>query len=97
MSTDETLLSVRGEAQRTVAPDQAAIWCSASSVADSPSAATAAVTGTLTALTGELAGLGGQALTPDTSRSPLTWSAQSLSVQPEYDHDKTTGAHGPTG
>jgi uncharacterized protein YggE len=92
-----TLLSVRGEAQRTVAPDQATIWCSAASTADSPGAAAAAVTDTLTALTGQLAALGGQSLTADTVRSPLTWSAQSLSVQPEYSHDKTTGVHGPTG
>jgi uncharacterized protein YggE len=99
MSTEDahTLLSVRGEAQRTVAPDQATIWCAAVSIADSPGQAAAAVTDTLSALIGELAGLGGQPLTPATVRSPLTWSAQSLSVQPEYDHDKSTGVHGPTG
>lgn len=99
MSSDEgpTLLSVRGEAQRTVAADQATIWCSAAGVAASPGAATEAVTGILAALTGELAGIGGQPLTPQTARSPLTWSAQSLSVQPEHDYDKTTGMHGPTG
>jgi uncharacterized protein YggE len=99
MPTDDahTLLSVRGQALRTVAPDQASLWCFAEAVADSPGGATAAVNGILTALTGELAGLGGQPLTPDTGRSPLTWSAQSLNVQAEYEHDKTTGAHGPTG
>jgi uncharacterized protein YggE len=99
MSTDDahTLLSVRGEAQRTVAPDQATIWCSAAGVAATPAEAARAVTDTLIALTGELAGLGGRPLTPDTARSPLTWSAQSLTVQPEHDHDKVTGIHGPTG
>jgi uncharacterized protein YggE len=93
----QTLLSVRGEAQRTVAPDQATIWCSAAGVAATPAEATKMVSDTLTALTGELASLGGQPLTPDTARSPLTWSAQSLTVQPEHDHDKVTGIHGPTG
>ncbi len=99
MPTDnpQSLLSVRGEAQRTVAPDQATIWCSAAGVAANPGEATRMVSDTLAALTGELAGLGGQPLTPDTARSPLTWSAQSLTVQPEHDHDKVTGIHGPTG
>jgi uncharacterized protein YggE len=99
MPTDDapTLLSVRGEAQRTVAPDQATIWCSAAGVAATAAEATKMVSDTLAALTGELASLGGQPLTADTTRSPLTWSAQSLTVQPEHDHDKVTGIHGPTG
>lgn len=99
MSTGDahTLLSVRGEAQRTVAPDQATIWCSATGVAGTAAEATRIVSDVLTALTGELAGLGGQPLTTATTRAPLTWSAQSLTVQPQYDHDKVTGAHGPTG
>ncbi|HJQ02670.1 MAG TPA: SIMPL domain-containing protein [Jatrophihabitans sp.] len=97
MSTDHTLLSVRGHARRMVAPDQAIIHCAVSKVADSPGAASAAVGAVLTEVTGELAALGGQPLTPDTVRAPLTWSAQSLSVQAEYDHDKATGRHGPTG
>ncbi|HET6210251.1 MAG TPA: SIMPL domain-containing protein [Jatrophihabitans sp.] len=99
MPTDDahTLLSVRGQAQRTVAPDQANIWCFVENFAGTPGEAAGAVNGTLTALTGELAGLGGQPLTPDTTRSPLTWSAQSLNVQPEYDYDKVTRTNGPTG
>jgi uncharacterized protein YggE len=99
MPTDDvhTLLSVRGQALRTVAPDQATIWCSVEAIAETPGGAAGAVNDTLTALTGELAALGGQSLTPDTALSPLTWSAQSLNVQPEYDHDKVTRAHGPTG
>ena len=99
MPTDEahTLLSVRGEAQRTVPPDQATIWCSAAGVAATSGRGGQGGYRHLTALTGELAGLGGQPLTPDTARSPLTWSAQSLTVQPEHDHDKVTGIHGPTG
>jgi uncharacterized protein YggE len=99
MPTDDvhTLLSVRGQALRTVAPDQATIWCFAEAVADTPGGAAGAVNDTLTTITGELAGLGGQPLTPDTGRSSLTWSAQSLNVQPEHDYDKVTRAHGPTG
>ena len=99
MPTDEphTLLSVRGHAWRTVPPDQAAVSCSITNISDTPSAALTAVSGTVAAVTEQLAELGGQPLTADTTRSPLTWSVHSLSTQPEYDHDKATGRHGPTG
>ena len=97
MSNDHTVLSVHGQARRMVAPDQASISCAVSNVADTPGAARAAISGVLAEVTGELAALGGQPLTPETARSPLTWSVQSLSIQEEYDHDKVTGRHGPTG
>jgi uncharacterized protein YggE len=92
-----TLLSVRGQAWRTVPPDQATVYCAVTDISDSPSAALTAVTGTVTAVTDRLAELGGQPLTVDTTRAALTWSVHSLSVQPEYDHDKVTRVHGPTG
>jgi uncharacterized protein YggE len=92
-----TLLSVRGHARRTVEPDQAAVSCTITSVSDSPGAGLAVVSGTLAAVTGQLAELGGQPLTAETGRAQLTWSTQSLSSQPEYDHDKVTRVHGPTG
>jgi hypothetical protein len=45
----------------------------------------------------ELENLGGAALTAQTSRAPLTWSAQSLHTNEEHAHDQATGSHGPTG
>jgi uncharacterized protein YggE len=92
-----TLLSVRGHAWRTVPPDQATVFCAVINISDSPSAALAAVTGIVAEVTDRLAELGGQPLTVDTTRAALTWSVHSLSVQPEYDHDKVTRVHGPTG
>ncbi len=52
---------------------------------------------TMTGILADLARLGGVTLTTETTRAPLTWSAQSIRTQAEYDHDKITGAHGPTG
>jgi uncharacterized protein YggE len=88
---DDVVLSVRGEAQRTVAPDQAALSCAVSVLADSKDAARAGAIAALEQLTEALAELGGQPLTPEAARVPLTWSA--YSVQTHRDH----GNHGPTG
>jgi len=92
-----TSISVRGEAQRTVAPDEAQILLTASATSDSKSAATSQVQASLPGVLTSLAQLGGEVLTAQTTRAPLTWSTQSIQTQEEYDHDKISGAHGPTG
>lgn len=48
-------------------------------------------------LIGALSALGGTALTVDTRRGALTWSVGSVGTQDEYDADKLSGRHGPTG
>jgi uncharacterized protein len=52
---------------------------------------------TVDALTSGLATLGGVALTLDTVRAPLTWSAYSVATQVERDHDPRSGRSEPTG
>lgn len=91
------LLSVRGDAQRIVTPDQASVTCSVSVLADTKDVARAQVRSTSTELTAALAELGGRPLTVDSEREPLTWSAHSMQIHPEHAHNKVTGEHGPTG
>jgi uncharacterized protein YggE len=92
-----TLISVRAEAQRPVPPDQASIYTTVTATAASKSAASAAVAATLNRLTGELEAHGGQVMTVDRMRAPLTWSAHSMHTSEEHDVNKATGIHGPTG
>lgn len=91
-----TVLSVRGEASRTVAPDQASLFGSVSHVADSKRVASSAAAAGLAEVLAELAGLGGQPLTVQTTRSPLTWSTQSIHTHEEHNH-RPSGEYGPTG
>ncbi len=90
-------LSVRGEAQRTTAPDEARVLSTLSATAGSKNAAMTEVRTALPGILADLAQLGGEALTAQTIRAPLTWSTQSMRTQEEHAHDKTTGVHGPTG
>jgi uncharacterized protein YggE len=92
-----TVLSVRGDAQRVVAPDQVSIFCGVSAIANTKSEATAEVGDLLAVVASALAAEHGQVLTPETARAPLTWSTQSIRTHPEYAHNKVTGEHGPTG
>lgn len=92
-----TLISVRGEAQRTVAADQASIFLSVSAARDTKQAATSEVGGAVAELTAALGELGGEVLTAQTTRGSLTWSTQSMRTTKEYAEDPTTGMHGPTG
>jgi uncharacterized protein YggE len=92
-----SVLSVRGEAQRTVAPDQVSIFCAIASVASSKSVAMAEAARALSGATGRLAAAGGVALTVDTARAPLTWSTQSIHTYPEHAHNHMTGEHAATG
>ncbi|HEX3335556.1 MAG TPA: SIMPL domain-containing protein [Jatrophihabitans sp.] len=92
-----TQVSVRGEARRTVAPDQASISCTVSATAASKQSAVDDARRGLAQVTGELAALGGDVFTVRTERAPLTWSAYSTQTHPEFDYDENTGHHGPTG
>ena len=91
------VLSVRGEARRTVSPDSVflpgALTVTAASKPEALREAAAALEG----LTADLRSLGGAPLTPDTERDPLTWSAYSAATHEEGKHDPRTGEYGPTG
>jgi uncharacterized protein YggE len=88
-----TALSVRGEAQRTVAPDAVAIVGAVSATADTKRAAAAAATEALGHLLADLTALGGRVLSIETPREPLSWSTQSISTYEEHSVDKETGVH----
>lgn len=90
-------LSVRAEAQRTTAPDQVDVAATLSAAAGSKSDAMSEVHTALSAMLDELTALGGEVLTASSLRAPLTWSTQSVQTHQEHTHDKTTGAHSPTG
>lgn len=91
------LLSVRGDARRTVAPDYATLSSRVTVSLPSKAAALQATGLALERLTADLTSLGGVPLTVDTERHALTWSAQSATSSPEHEHDKQTGRYGPTG
>ena len=91
------LLSVRGDARKMVAPDYAILAATITSSRDSKAEALRAAASGLERLTADLAALGAVALTPETERRPLTWSAQSATTRPEHAHDEVTGRYEPTG
>jgi uncharacterized protein YggE len=91
------LLSVRGDARQTVAPDYVILAGVISSSQGSKEEALRAVASGLDHLTSGLASLGGLALGPETGRRPLTWSARSATTRVERDHDNETGRYEATG
>ncbi len=80
-----------------VAADSVALSGQLTVFEGSKSTAVAASARALEAFTAELADLGGEALTPATTRHPLTWSAHSADTQVEREHNPKTGRHEPTG
>jgi uncharacterized protein len=91
------LLSVRGEARATVAPDFGVLnGVLKATQATKPEALQVAAAG-LSQLTSELGSLGGVQLTVGSERSPLSWSAYSATTEVEHEHDEQTGRYGPTG
>lgn len=94
---ETTILSVRGEARRSVAPDYVELHCALTAVAGSAGDALQLLRAEQDNVIAELTRLGGTALTVDTGRALLTWSVSSLTTHDEHDFDKTTGHHGPTG
>lgn len=91
------VLSVRGEAQQSVAPDAVVLAGGISVWADSKPDALTTAASALDRLTAELSELGGSALAVSSERSALTWSAFSATTHAERDHDKSTGRHELTG
>ena len=81
------VLSVRGQAIRTVAPDYATVFGALDAIADSKQDALAAVGLVLDEITAELADLGGVVSGVETQRAPLTWSARSAGTHREIVHD----------
>jgi uncharacterized protein YggE len=81
-----TLISVRGEAERVVAPDSAHASLTVSAVAPTKADASASVVDTLNRLITTLGELGGQALGLDSMRAPVTWSTDGLRSHEEWDH-----------
>jgi len=91
------LLSVRGDARLTVAPDYVVLAGAIELSRESKAAAVQVAAAALDRLTTELASLGGVALGVETERHPLTWSAQSTTTQVEREHNDETGRYDPTG
>jgi uncharacterized protein len=91
------LLSVRGEARRSVPPDSAVVAATIECSRGSQPEAVRAAAAELDSLTADLAAQGGVALGADTGRRPLTWSAQSATTHVEHAYDESTGRHQPTG
>jgi uncharacterized protein YggE len=91
------VLSVRGEARQTVAPDSVVLPGALTVSAGSKPEVLRAAAGALESLTADLRSLGGVPLTVDSERNPLTWSAFSASTHAEGRHDPTTGAYVLTG
>lgn len=94
---EQTVLSVRGEAERTVSPDYATVHSSLRGAGPSKAEALALVRETQDAVTGALGGLGGSALTIDTRRAPLAWSVGHVNTYPVRKLDKETGRSRRTG
>jgi len=92
-----TLLSVRGDARLTVAPDYVILASTIKSSRGSKGEAVRAAASELEHLTAGLASLGGVALAASTERHRLTWSAQSATTHAERAHDEQTGRYEPTG
>lgn len=88
-----TVLSIRAEAQRTVAPDSVVLGGGITTWRVWKPEAVAAAAAALDHLTAELSALGGVPLTLNTKRSPLSWSAFSATTHAEREHDKETGRH----
>jgi uncharacterized protein YggE len=93
----QTVLSVRGEARRMVAPDYATFRCGLRGGGSSKSDALELVRQTQDAIVDALAQLGGTALTPETGRAALTWSVGTMSTHPVRKFDKGTGRSTLTG
>lgn len=92
-----TLLSVRGEAQRMVDADQGSVSWTLSAIRENKRTAATDAADALAEMTAEIADLGGQTRTAQTTRAALTWSTQSMRTAPEIAHDPVTGVHGPSG
>ncbi len=91
------LLSVRGDARLTVPPDYVILSGAIELARDAKASAIRAAAAALDGLTTSLAALGAVALSADTERSRLTWSAQSAATRPERKENEQTGNYELTG
>jgi uncharacterized protein YggE len=91
------LLSVRGDARQTVAPDYVILAGPIELSRESKAAAVQAAAAALDRLTTDLASLGAVALGVETERHRLTWSAQSATTRAEREQSEQTGRYEPTG
>ena len=96
-SNEGMVLSVRGEARRTVIPDAVTLSGGLTVWEQDRAAALSGATQAVRGLTGELADLGGVALRAGNERAVLTWSAFSATTQIERRHDNESGRLEPTG
>lgn len=87
------MVSVRGEARRTVAPDAVRLSAALSASRQDKQEALRAAGAALDRLTGDLAARGGVPLRAGTERHALTWSAHSATTHPEGFHDERTGRY----
>ena len=94
---DGVILSVRGEAEVTVAPDSVALASGIVMWRDSKPDALSAAAAALGRFTADLSELGGVPLAVGTKRSTVTWSAFSATTRAEREHDKQTGRSELTG
>ena len=94
---ESAMLSVRGEARRTIAPDHLTVQCGFDVSATSKADALAQVNAAQQRLVGAMTELGGGVLTVETEREALTWFVGAVSTHQEHDFDKATGQHGPSG
>lgn len=94
---ERVIVSVRGDAERTVAPDYVVVHCSIRAIADSKVGALEQLATAQQTLLNGLTELGGTPFTVQTRRAALTWSISSVGTGDEHDVDKATGRHGPTG
>lgn len=92
-----TLIAVRGEAERSVAPDSAVLTCVITSTGPAKPDALNAAADTLNHLKVALDALGGAPLAPETQRSVLSWSARSTRTSIERAWQAETGRHESTG
>lgn len=97
MVEEGVLLSVRGEAARTVTPDVAYLIGSVEVGERSKEKALAAAAAAQRALVTDLASLEGVPLTAETERSPLTWAAYSATSRQESTYNQRTGRAEATG
>ena len=92
-----SLVSVRGEARVTVAPDFGVFNGVLKAAQDTKPEALRVAAAGLSQLTNDLGSLGGVAQTVESHRPPLTWSAYSATTEVEYEHDEATGRSRRTG
>lgn len=94
---EQTVLSVRGEARRTVPPDYAILHCGINATATSKIEATTRLRRAQDAVMAALEQLGGAARTVENEGAPLTWSIGTMSTHDEHDYDQGPGRKGATG